>query len=131
MRSEEHFINEFITVHFDGPSSAAVARWLVPPTSSEFREGLELMLTFMKKFHTGKLVVDTTHLGAIHEDDQTWAASDWYDKAIAIGYCKIAMILPTDIFTQMSVENTMASVKENVVSTAYFDTLEAALQWIK
>lgn len=130
MPYQEYLINEFIAVNFDGTASAVVAKWLVSPTSAEFREGLNAMLAAMRKFVTRKLVVDTTNLGAIHEEDQQWAANEWYTKAREVGYDRIAMIVPAAIFTQMSVESTLESVTEKVVETGYFDTLSAALKWI-
>lgn len=131
MPNHEYITTEFITVNFNITTTAVVAKWLVSPTSVEFREGLDAMLAAMKKFNTGKLVVDTTNLGAIHEEDQNWAASDWYNRARqGTGYHRIAMIVPSDIFTQMSVESTLESVEEKIVDTAYFDSIDAALEWI-
>lgn len=60
----EFFFNkEFITVHHDNAVRCVVAKWLVAPTSKEFREGLNVMRSGLKNFKTGKLVVDTTFLG--------------------------------------------------------------------
>ncbi|HEY9046550.1 MAG TPA: hypothetical protein VIN08_11670 [Ohtaekwangia sp.] len=130
MSKQVYLVNEYITVDFDDVACAVVAKWLVSPTSEEFRKGLEAMLEAMKKFRTGKLLVDTTFLGAIMEEDQKWAAIDWYNKAREVGYNKIAMVVPTDIFTQLSVQNTMESVHEQIIDTANFDNIESALAWI-
>lgn len=130
MSTQEYLTNEFIEITFDKTRTAVVAKWIVSPTSIEFREGLDAMVAAMKKFVTGKLVVDTTHLGAIHEDDQKWAATDWYNAARQAGYHRIAMVVPSNIFTQMSVESTIESVKESVINTHHFDSINAALEWI-
>lgn len=126
----EYLKNEVLTISYNEAALAVVAKWIVTPTSAEFREGLDAMLAAMKKFDTGKLVVDTTFLGAIHPDDQQWSANDWYKKAREVGYNQIALIVPTDIFTKMSVQDTMDSVQEQAVNTGYFDNIDSAVEWI-
>ncbi|HEY9008448.1 hypothetical protein [Ohtaekwangia sp.] len=126
----EHLFKEFLTLNYNDSALAVVAKWLVSPTPDEFRTGLDCMLAAMQRHNTGKLIVDTTFLGAIQEEDQQWASSDWYYRAKEAGYKRVAIILPTEVFTKMSVQDTMDAVREQYVDTGYFDNVDAALEWI-
>ncbi len=127
---QNYFETDFVTIGYDKANHVIVLKWLVPPTSDEFREGLNSLITAMEHFITGKLVTDTTYLGTIHPNDQQWSATEWVHGAIKAGYSQIAIIIPADVFTQMSVEDTMNQV-ESPFPMAYFNNIEDAIDWIK
>jgi len=69
-------------------------------------------------------------MGTLHPDDQHWAATEYYNNARKAGYSQAGFIIPSDIFTQMSVEDTMSQVESTFLS-AYFDNMESAEEWMK
>ncbi|HTJ52231.1 MAG TPA: hypothetical protein VL443_22370 [Cyclobacteriaceae bacterium] len=127
---QNHFETDYVTTAYDKANHVVILKWKVAPTSVEFREGLDSIISAMEHFKTGKLIADTTHLGAIHPDDQEWSTTVWAQKAVSAGYSKLALVIPSDIFTKMSVEDTMNMDKTETPS-AYFDTIDAAIDWIK
>ena len=129
---QNHFEKDYITIWYDKVNHLIVGKWKAEPTSAEFREGLNSLISAIEHFKTGKLIIDTTYLGVIHPDDQDWSVVEWGQRALKAGYSQTALIISSNIFTQMSVEETMNQFQEeNPFSFAYFNNMEDAIDWIK
>jgi len=126
---QNYFEKDFVSIGYNNVNHVVVLKWSVPPTSDEFREGLNSLIGAMEHFKTGKIITDVSYLGTIHPNNQRWAASEWLQSALKIGYSHIAIIMPSDIFTQMSVDDTMSQV-DSPLPSAYFDNMQAAIDWI-
>ena len=127
---QNYFETDYLDISYDKGNHAIIHRWIVAPTSAELREGFNMTIVAMKQFNTGKIVWDTRYMGTLHPDDQHWAATEYYSNALMAGYSHAAFIIPADIFTQMSVEDTMSQLS-SAFPTAYFDSMEEAIDWIK
>ena len=121
------FKSELVHVKYDADKSIIIATWVTPPTSDEYREGMLAVLQAIKDCKTGKVVWDCMGVGAISQADQEWTIKYFHNPALEHGYSQAAIILPADIFTQMSVESIVKEVGD--FKTKYFDTLQAALDW--
>ncbi len=126
---QTYFENDFITIGYDKINHLIVHTWIVPPTSDEFREGLNSLIPAMEFFKTGNIITDTTNLGIIYPDDRQWAVADWFQSALKVGYSQLAVITPDYVFTLMLSEDAMRQA--SLIQTAYFDNMEAAIDWIK
>jgi len=127
---ENYFETDYVTVDYDKADHIIVLKWKVSPTSAEFREGLNSLVTAMDHFKTGKIIGDTTHLGVIHPDDQQWSATEWIQSMFNVRHFQIAFIVPSDIFTQMSLDGALSQVVGDH-PIAYFENMEGAIGWIK
>ena len=127
---QNYFETEFIVIGYSKEHHAIVLAWKTPPTSDEFRLGMDHILQGMMDYKTGKVVADTLYMGAVHPDDQAWAATHWYNRAREAGFSHNAIIVPSDIFTEMSVESILNQVQNNVAITAYFPNKDEAVAWI-
>lgn len=68
----------------------------------------------------------------MNPDLQNWINTNVNAKAIAYGARKFAFVLPEDIFTQISIQQTVEEdVVKNKVAIAYFDEEPKAIQWLK
>jgi hypothetical protein len=126
-----YFESDYFVVKYSEAIHAVVNKWITTPTSVEFREGMEILLQAMIHYNASKVVSDTTYMGALLPEDQEWAASHWYMRAVMAGFSHNAIIIPADIFTEMSVHGTLDSIEDSVTTTRYFDTIEDALVWVK
>jgi len=126
---QNFFETDYITIGYDKTNHVMLVKWIVAPTSTEYREGLNSFIAAMEHFKTGKIISDATYLGTIHPDDQQWSFTEWFQRAIKVGYSQMALIIPNDVFTQMSVEDTMNQVAGRF-PFAYFDNMETAIEWI-
>ncbi|HTG56027.1 MAG TPA: hypothetical protein VL943_07165 [Niabella sp.] len=126
---EIYFDADYITVKYDATHHILIVTWNLPPTSKEFRDGMMVMLDAMKHFKAGRMVSDVVNLGALLEEDQTWAATEWRALAVPAGHSKVAFILSDDVFTTMSMDD-MLSKADKDVSSAYFNRMEDAIRWV-
>lgn len=126
---EIYFDTDYITVKYDPVYHIVISITKVPLTSKEFRSGMMAMLGAMQHFKAGRIVCDVTNLGALLEDDQTWAAKEWRPLAVAAGHSRAAFVVPDDVFTNMSMEDMMEKA-DNEVSLAYFNRKEDAIRWV-
>ncbi|MFD0999740.1 hypothetical protein ACFQ21_10495 [Ohtaekwangia kribbensis] len=126
-----YFESDYFVVKYSTAIHAVVNKWITAPTSVEFREGMETLLQAMIYYKAGKIVSDTTYLGTLLQEDQEWAASHWYRRAVEAGFSHNAIIIPANLFTEMSVYATLDSIEENVTTIRYFDAMEDAMVWIK
>ncbi|UII34065.1 hypothetical protein LVD17_09590 [Fulvivirga ulvae] len=124
------FEKDYARVSYNSTNNIIIYEWLVPPTEQEFKAGCEQMIEAIAHFKTGKVVVDTREQGALAPDLLEWMTTDWLSRAVAAGYTHGAIILPTDIFTQLAVDEIMDMVSKKVVSRN-FDDMSEAIEWIK
>ncbi|WP_333819195.1 hypothetical protein [Ohtaekwangia sp.] len=125
-----YFKSEFFKITYLQDINIIASAWTTPPSSEEFRQGMEHLLHAIQHFKTGKLISDTTYMGAIFPEDQEWAATDWYQRAAAAGFSHNAIIVPHDIFTELSVETILDRVDKRMIR-AFFDNENAAMEWIR
>src|SRR5258708_254549 len=124
---ETYLQKDYVIIKYHSGKHILILEWLKLSTSSEFREGMNALIPAMEHFKTGKLICCLTSAGALHPDDQQWAASDWHTRALTAGHSHVAIILAKDIFVQISLEVSMGNV---ALPTAYFDNIEDAIDWI-
>jgi hypothetical protein len=53
-----------------------------------------VLIGAMQHFKTGRVIFETSGLGALFLEDQQWIAEYWYELAINAGYEKVAFIIP-------------------------------------
>ena len=131
---EQIFKNDFINIKHDGESTV-ISQW---HPKTEFMEDDEFKESHMGIVHA---VVETkSHaiLGytqdfayTIVPEIQEWVANDTFPALIEAGLKKIAMIVSTDFFSQISIQQSMEEVQEDApVVTKYFNNADDAKAWI-
>lgn len=124
-----YFDKDYATISYDANNHLLVGSWKMPPLPNEFRTYMETLISAMEHFKTGKLIADTSNMGTLNLTDQEWAATDWTSRAIKAGYSHVAILLPTDVFSQMAIEDTMNDMV-GPVAFSYFDNMESAIIWM-
>ena len=119
----------YIRIEYLADANAVFSNWLTPPSSQEFREGMLAIIDAMQEHKTGKVISDTCNIGAIDPIDQEWTLAEWTPKAIGAGYRGIAIVISSDIFAQISVEDIMNNA-EDVQLLKYFDNVDEAREWM-
>lgn len=61
---------------------------------------------------------------------QEWQAKHIFPKAIKQGLEKVAIIMSQELFSQMSIEQTIEEHEEIEVITCYFDDISKAKEWL-
>ena len=79
-----------------------------------------------------KTLVDMRHfLFSMEPELQLWHNQNVFAAAIKMGMKKMAILVSTDIFTEVSVQQTVEEEKTQSFETKYFDSEEAAKKWLE
>ncbi len=124
-----YFEKDFAKISYCPSGHHVFHEWLIPPTVLEFKEGCNQLVEAFKHFKTGKLIVDTREQGTVAGELLEWMTTDWITRAIAAGHTHSAVIIPSDVFASMSVDEIMDTVSKQITSR-HFDTVDDALDWI-
>jgi hypothetical protein len=119
---------DFVNISEIKGKNAVKIYWTAAPTSKEFRMAMDKLIEALVYYKATKILSLNEGLGAISEEDQNWSNTDWFGRAIAVGYNKLAVILSSDIFNQMSVEQILSKVAG--VDIKYFDSESEAIAWL-
>jgi hypothetical protein len=125
-----YFENDYAIVRWDVSSKSIVLVWHKFAPSEKFRLVLDKLIEAMDHYKSGRILADTRNQGVITVVDQNWTNQDWYPRALNVGYCKIGVVLPKSIITQMSINRIMKETAHPELTENYFETLEEARTWL-
>jgi hypothetical protein len=104
--------------------------WLGFRTAEEFIEICDGHLyDLFKSNGCKKIIVDISKMTGSFDSVNDWMANTYMPKLMKIGFNCSAVVLPKDVFAQISVENWEQKVSG--FTTRNFGDLNAALNWIK
>ncbi len=66
----------------------------------------------------------------ITPDLQEWSVTHIFEPMVAAGVRKLAMIVSSELFPQISLEQFVDEYEEKQLTTKYFEDLEEARQWL-
>jgi hypothetical protein len=98
----------------------------------EFRKELENYAEVAEKYRPTKSLVDTQNfLFTVVPDTQKWVNENIHQRSLQAGIKKFAYLVSKDLFSQVSIEQTMeeGNAKE-VFETCYFADETEALTWL-
>ena len=102
--------------------------------SEEFRthmnKGLELLIEKKNNHPEIGWLGNAKYQSTILEDDMTWVATEWGDRAIAAGIRYIALVLPDDEIVKLSQDYFDKDFKKDGMTLKQFMDLESARQWL-
>ncbi len=125
-------INRLCTLGYENDCKSVFLSWNTTPASDEFRFVMDQLIDGMADRNTGKILTDTTNMGAISAEDEQWSVTDWLERALRVGYRSLAILLPNEIFTQLKVNEVVAQTEgADPVTVQYFSDLSDARKWLK
>jgi hypothetical protein len=126
------YLNErYLTILWDAEIGAVRMEWKEFVDADAFRAGLNAGLALLGQKKTGKWLADLRRLGPVTLEDQKWSNEDWFPRALAAGLRCMALVSPRKVVAQMSVRTIMSKVLDRNLTTAHFDDLEQARQWLR
>ena len=128
------FQNEFCTITIDQSCATANVVWTAETINmpqEEFRKQQLAQVEATKKYNlTGFLIDGRLQRFAISPELQTWIAEYAITPSVESGLKKTAIFLPKEIFSQISVEQTMEETGEDSFKVQYFDNEVEAKKWL-
>lgn len=128
-----YLVNDYFVIRYDHNNEVLLHEWQLEPTPEEFKNSMKQIIAALKHFKTSKVVWDTTLLGGLLFNVQQWIAKEWLIEAIESGYTHAAFVVPDNILTKMSVEETVEMGTMNtagVRKAKCFGDVKSALEWI-
>lgn len=104
--------------------------WHTFATGETYREGLDAGLELAIQKNARNWLADLRDLGTVTEDDREWTHDDWHPRAFDASLQNMAIVQPTSVVTNMSVEDTVTEVGENTTSRI-FDDRDDATEWLQ
>lgn len=100
-------------------------------TDEKFREEMAIYVESFQKYHPKRAIVDNRDLGfTISPELQEWHSKSVFPPCIEAGVERAALILTSDLFAQVAVEQLMEEEETGAFQTQYFDDLENAKAWL-
>ena len=133
------FDNEFLSCELDDSLPVLRHYWKVQPTGEQFRSQRLNVLEEYKKlkptYEDLAWLADTTELGELDEETETWLVEVWEDLLFVKAGVKIhAVILGESIFADYPMENFKQDAEQKFhaynVHLGVFSTKEEAYDWI-
>ncbi len=136
MIAESHRIlqlrkDEYITVESETERKLITLTWTGFAPSPIFRSILEDALMNVRLHKLSFWLADLRKMNAILRQDEQWSTSDWFPRLAASGLERMAILMSSDYFNQMSVERIMNNATPELpFAVSYFDDREAARAWL-
>jgi len=121
---------DIYNIYFDGSIHSVVMEWTGYATSTQFREGTELMLETLVLNKASKVLAEIREMTIIGMEDQQWLQNDFLPRAINAGFKAIAIIRPESYFNKVAVETVSYKIDSEKLMIRFFDKSEEARQWL-
>lgn len=121
---------ETYNIYFDHAIDAVIMEWDGYATSSQFKEGTELMLNTLIKNKASKVLADIEDMVLIGSEDQQWLNETFLPRAIEFGFKSIAIVKPHSYFNKVAVENVSYKVDKDKLNIHFFENAPEARQWL-
>ena len=118
-------------IYFDEEINAVVMKWDGYATSTEFKEGTELMLNTLIQNNCFKVLADIKDMVLIGMEDQQWLDTYFLPRAISFGFKALAIVKPDSYFNKVAVESISYKVDKDKLAITFFDNAAEAKEYLK
>ena len=119
----------YVTIERDDQLKCLIQTWKGFAKSENFREAITQSLEIIKKGGLDKIISNTKDFALVKKEDTDWVAQVITPQMVKHGLRYMAFIVPTNVFTQITVDN-FKEKADAVVKIRYFDQVEAAKEWM-
>ncbi len=126
-----HFDEPFLTIFWEEEDRIVRAQWKSEVRGEPMRRGLEVGLALLIEKRAQKWLVDSRFIEFIDPTDVKWVNDHWMPRGAAAGLRFMAFVMAKKVVMQMSMKSFIARINEREISSAYFDDLEPARDWLR
>ena len=125
------FDKPFLKIVADDDKKLIHLRWIGFSNSTEFREGLNFALEYVRKNKVKRWLANLRDMSIIKETDRDWTNNEWFPELAKTGLEKMAIIVSMDYLNQSSVTRIMNKAEEIIqFQTENFNDIERARDWL-
>lgn len=100
-------------------------------TTEEYKNEHVELLEFMLAMKIEKILGNIKELAfVVNPKVQEWMNENIFVPAMKAGFSKLAVVMSTEFFSQLSIEQAMEEEVGQQIITKYFDDVEEAKEWI-
>ncbi|WP_338814889.1 hypothetical protein V9L05_06780 [Bernardetia sp. Wsw4-3y2] len=100
-------------------------------TSEEYKNEHVELLKFILEQKIEKVLGNTKELYfVVNPKVQEWMNENIFVPAMEVGFSKLAVVMSTEFFAQLAIEQVMEEEVGQQIMTKYFDDIEEAREWI-
>lgn len=123
--------DQYVLVTVNTERKIITLKWRGYAPSPQFRSILEDALSNVRLHQLEAWLADLREMNAILRQDEQWCVNDWFPRLAKAGLKRMAILVSSDYFNQMSVDRIMdAATPEMPFAVANFDDPVAALAWL-
>jgi hypothetical protein len=125
-----HYNEDHLTVRYDERLDAVVMEWHEFAEGEQYRDGLDAGLELVEEKRAQNWLADLRDMETVSEEDKQWSNEQWFPRALESSLEQMAIIQPESVVANMSVEDIMQEVGEDLRSH-YFDNRDEAEAWLR
>ncbi len=130
----EIYKSEFVSAYFDAASSILTQVWSdksIEMNEDAYKTEILNYVQQLETYQAKKTLADLSEFNyTIVPELQDWHAKTVFPYALKQSNFKAAMILPHDLFSQVSIEQTIEEGKDIQFQSKYFDNEADAINWL-
>ena len=119
----------FVTIERDDQLNCLIQTWKGFANSDDFRAAINESLEIFKKGNFDKIISNTKDAALVKKEDTNWVAQIVTPEMVQHGLRYMAFVVPTNVFTQLSVDN-FKEEAGRTISIRYFNHMDAAREWV-
>jgi len=127
------FKNEYITIFHNKDANITTSKWstkTINMDEDDFKKSHLAIVDAITDSRSKAVIGDAREFAfSIVPDVQHWVLYETFPLMIAAGLKKIAMIVSPDVFSQVSVEQSLAENESSPLIIKYFEDKEEAFKW--
>ena len=127
--------HKYYTIEFEEAKNIIKVVWKEASenmTRTDFKEQQIIQTDCIIEKKSKLLFIDGRNFRFLVSPDlQEWTNNEQIPRALKVGLKKTAIILPKELFSQVSVEQTMEEEKAKSFETNYFDDEQKARTWLE
>lgn len=125
-----YYESDALTIEWDASINAVVMDWHQFAKGDDYREGLNEGLELVEEKSAENWLADLRDLGTLTDDDQQWTHEEWHPRAFETPLTNLAIVQPESVVANMSVEDLVQEVDDNLTSHVFDDRSEAR-SWLR
>lgn len=123
------FENQNIVIERDDQLKCLIQNWKGFATSDRFREAIQKSIELFKDKKLNKILSNTKDFGMVKKEDTEWVNTYSMPLLIENGLRYMAFIVPSNVFSQMSVENFKKEMA-GPVELRFYEDVDKARDWM-
>jgi hypothetical protein len=122
----------YLVIIWDEETRSVISQWRGGHIGRNIKEGLNSALEEYKKRLPGaQWIGDTTDIGVIGLEEQTWIDKEWFPAFLATEVQYMAVIQPKSAVAKLMVDQIVSKVPGTRLTIFNCVTLEEARKWMK